>query len=57
MPRRARVFVAGARYQFSCGVGRRERPFADPREAAVLVTAVGEVMRENGPRTLAPGGS
>lgn len=48
MPRRARVFVAGAWYHVYCRVGRGERPFGEPREAAALVSVIREVKREHG---------
>ena len=48
MPRRARVFVAGAWYHVYCRVGRGERAFAQPREAAALVSVIREVKREHG---------
>ncbi len=48
MPRRARVFVAGAWYHVYCRVGRHERPFDEPREAAALVSVIREVKRDHG---------
>ena len=53
MPRRPRVFVAGASYHVYCRVARGERVFADPREAAALVGVIREVVREHGLSVLA----
>ncbi len=53
MPRRPRVFVAGASDHVYCRVARGERVFADPREAAVLVGVIREVVREHGLSVLA----
>ena len=48
MPRRPRVFVAGAWYHVYCRVARGEQTFAEPREAAALVDVIRGVKREHG---------
>ena len=53
MPRRPRVFVAGAIYHVYCRVARRERAFAEQREAAAFVGVIREVVREHGLSVLA----
>ena len=53
MPRRARVFVAGATYHVYSRVARGERVFTDAREAAALVEVVREVSRGHGLSVLA----
>lgn len=53
MPRRPRVFVAGAVYHVYSRVARGQRVFADPREAEVLLEVVRKVKREHGLSVLA----
>ena len=53
MPRRPRVFVAGAAYHVYCRVARGEAAFSDPREAAALVAVIRDVVREHGLSVLA----
>lgn len=53
MPRRARVFVAGATYHVYCRTARGEGAFAEPAEAADLVEVIREVKREHGLSVLA----
>lgn len=48
MPRRPRIFVAGAWYHVYCRVARGERVFAEPDEAAALRAVIREVKREHG---------
>ena len=53
MPRRPRVFVAGATYHVYCRAARGEAAFAEPAEAADLVEVIREVTREHGLSVLA----
>jgi REP element-mobilizing transposase RayT len=53
MPRRPRVFVAGAVYHVYSRVARGQRVFGDPREAEVLLEVVRKVTREHGLSVLA----
>jgi len=53
MPRRARVFVAGATYHVYSRVARGERVFADSREAATFLEVLRNVKREHGLSVLA----
>ena len=53
MPRRARVFVAGATYHVYCRTTRGEAAFAEPAEAGDLVEVIREVKREHGLSVLA----
>ncbi len=53
MPRRARVFVAGATYHVYCRTARGEAAFAEPAEAGALVEVIREVKREHGLSVLA----
>lgn len=48
MPRKSRVFVAGAGYHVYCRVARGERPFADPVVAETFVETVAAVKDEHG---------
>ena len=48
MPRRARVFVAGATYHVYCRTAHGEPALAEPAEAADLVEVIREVKREHG---------
>lgn len=53
MPRRPRVFVAGAVYHVYARVARGERVFGDAREAAAFVDVLRAVKREHGLSVLA----
>ena len=53
MPRRPRVFVAGAAYHVYCRVARGEAAFSYPREAGALVAVIRDVVREHGLSVLA----
>ena len=53
MPRRPRVFVAGAVYHVYCRVARGELVFSEPQEAAALVAVIRDVVREHGLSVLA----
>jgi len=53
MPRRARVFVAGATYHVYCRTAHGEPALAEPAEAADLVEVIREVKREHGISVLA----
>jgi putative transposase len=53
VPRKPRVFVAGATYHVYCRVARGERPFADDAVAGAFVATLETVKREHGLTVLA----
>jgi REP element-mobilizing transposase RayT len=53
VPRKARIFVAGATYHVYCRVARGERPFAEEAVAGAFVATVETVKREHGLTILA----
>jgi REP element-mobilizing transposase RayT len=53
VPRKPRIFVAGAAYHVYCRVARGERPFVDEAVAGTFVATVEAVKREHGLTILA----